>query len=231
VNDAEDFLTRWSRRKQAAAVGAREPSKPRTAAGGLSETLDASVPLGETPPPFDPASLPSIKSIGAASDVRAFLAAGVPADLTRAALRRAWSSDPAIRDFIGLSENSWDFNAAGAMPGFGPISQEEIRRLVTLIMGEPEAKAAVQHRPVRFSEPYQVMQHIGESMADGEMETVQKPVQVQGENISRRDCDIADTKSGNMQGGRIAATLQTQRIQPEPRLPLRRGRHGGALPE
>ena len=50
------------------------------------------------------------ESIVAESDVRAFLAPGVPPELTRAALRRTWSADPKIRDFIGLSENSWDFN-------------------------------------------------------------------------------------------------------------------------
>jgi hypothetical protein len=55
-------------------------------------------------------NLAPIESIDAGSDIRPFLAPGVPADLTRAALRRAWSADPAIRDFIGLSENSWAFN-------------------------------------------------------------------------------------------------------------------------
>ena len=57
---------------------------------------------------LDAANLPPIDSIGAGSDILPVLASGVPADLTRAALRRAWSTDPAIRDFVGLSENSWD---------------------------------------------------------------------------------------------------------------------------
>ena len=55
--------------------------------------------------PFDIASLPPIESIDADTDVTAFLRPGVPPDLTRAALRRAWSTDPAIRDFVGLVEN------------------------------------------------------------------------------------------------------------------------------
>jgi hypothetical protein len=29
--------------------------------------------------------------------------------MTVAALRRAWVSDPVIRDFIGIAENQWDF--------------------------------------------------------------------------------------------------------------------------
>ena len=78
-------------------------------------------------------------SLGAGSDVRAFLAPGVPADLARAALRRAWSVDPVIRDFIGLSENAWDFNAPGGVPGFGTVTAEEVRRLLAHAIGEPEA--------------------------------------------------------------------------------------------
>ena len=46
----------------------------------------------------------------------------MPAELTRAALRQAWASDPAIRDFIGIAENQWDFNDPEAMPGFGLLA-------------------------------------------------------------------------------------------------------------
>ena len=69
--------------------------------------------------PFDLASLPPIDSIGANTDIAAFLRPGVPMELTRAALRRAWTSDPAIRDFVGLVENGWDFNNPDAVSGFG----------------------------------------------------------------------------------------------------------------
>jgi hypothetical protein len=41
--------------------------------------------------------------------------------LARAALRRAWANDPAIRDFVGVAENQWDFNDPDAIPGFGPL--------------------------------------------------------------------------------------------------------------
>jgi hypothetical protein len=76
--------------------------------------------LAGTQSPFATASLPPIPSISSGSDIRPFLSAGVPADLTRAALRRAWSVDATIRDFIGLSENSWDFNAGGGASAFHP---------------------------------------------------------------------------------------------------------------
>jgi len=94
---------------------------------GLREARSAEIPAlerpGYLPPtqsPFDAASLPPIASIGAGSDIRPYLAPGVPQDLTRAALRRAWSTDPAIRDYIDPSENSWDFSAPDAVYGLGP---------------------------------------------------------------------------------------------------------------
>ena len=57
--------------------------------------------------------LPPIDSIGPDSDVRVFLAPNVPDDLARAALRRAWTADPAIRSFVGIAENQWNDNAPG----------------------------------------------------------------------------------------------------------------------
>ncbi len=74
----------------------------------------------------------------AKTDLRAFLGKGVPAELTVAALRRGWSADPAIRDFIGLSENSWDFNDPGGIPGFGTLEPEEIQRLLARLTGADE---------------------------------------------------------------------------------------------
>jgi hypothetical protein len=61
----------------------------------------------------------------------------VPLELTRAALRRAWTADPAIRDFIGLSENAWDFTASGGVPGFGSLDRQDIHQLVEEVLGEP----------------------------------------------------------------------------------------------
>jgi hypothetical protein len=137
MSDEEGFLARWSRRKRSAALKTRE----RGERDGAAPT---GTPAAATEPPFvDPAALPPIESIGAETDVRAFLAAGVPAELKRAALRKAWSADPAIRGFVGLSENSWDFNAPGGVPGFGSLSAEDVRRLARRLAGEDtDAEAA-----------------------------------------------------------------------------------------
>ena len=96
---------------------------PRDAAAAAgTETISTRGRDGETiDQPFDLASLPSIETITGDTDIRGFLQSRVPAELTRAALRQAWASDPAIRDFIGIAENQWDFNDPAAMPGFGPL--------------------------------------------------------------------------------------------------------------
>ena len=139
MSDDEGFVARWSRRKIDAAKTA--PDAPKPAAEPASE---ATLPV-DAAPPVDPATLPSIDLIGAGTDIKAFLARGVPQALTQAALRRAWATDPAIRDFVGLSENSWDFNAVGGVPGFGPIDAEEVQKILSQVLGaepgheDPEA--------------------------------------------------------------------------------------------
>src|SRR6185295_4674142 len=144
----DDFLKRWSRRKRAAASDAK---RAKEAADEPAREGAPAAPAPTEAEAFDPATLPPIDSINAITDVRDFLRAGVPAELTRAALRRAWSADPAIRDFIGLAENSWDFTAPDTIPGFGPLnaSPDEIRQLVDQIISRTSDLAeAEQPQPV-----------------------------------------------------------------------------------
>src|SRR6059058_144326 len=131
----EEFLARWSRRKREAkaAVDAPPPTEP-------AETPDAAPSATAEKPAnaeVDLANLPPFESITAATDITAFLRHGIPPELSRAALRRAWAADPAIRDFVGLAENAWDFNDPHAMPGFGPLdcSEEQLGALVDRIVG------------------------------------------------------------------------------------------------
>jgi hypothetical protein len=132
----EEFLARWSRRKREAQAGndAAVPARP-------TEPQSPAAPLRTAEDPasaeVDLSNLPPIESITAATDVTAFLRQGIPPQLSRAALRRAWASDPTIRDFVGLAENAWDFNDPHAMPGFGPLdySDEQLGALVDRIVG------------------------------------------------------------------------------------------------
>jgi Protein of unknown function (DUF3306) len=147
---SEDFLTRWSRRKRDAV----EPEQAKGAPGDRDVGPENPVPENETSfvegsegakssepkssePVFDLESLPPIESITAATDIRPFLASGVPVDIARAALRRAWSSDPRIRDFVGLADYDWDYHTPGSAAGFGPLEMtDELRRMVARIFGE-----------------------------------------------------------------------------------------------
>src|SRR6202795_4413435 len=112
------FIQRWARLKRAS------DSAGEKAASSSVETA-AAPPQAEGAPdrPFDPASLPSLEQIVADTDIGAFLRSGVPAELTVAALRRAWVSDPVIRDFIGIAENQWDFTNPTTIPGFGLLHE------------------------------------------------------------------------------------------------------------
>jgi len=132
----EEFLARWSRRKREARAGndapapalPTEPQSPAAPLPTAADSVRAEVDLSNLPP---------IESITAVTDVTAFLRQGIPPELSRAALRRAWASDPTIRDFVGLAENAWDFNDPHAMPGFGPLdfSEEQLGALVDRIVG------------------------------------------------------------------------------------------------
>jgi hypothetical protein len=132
MSGAENFLTRWSRRKRQAA---RQPAQ-LTQEPARENPPTAPSPATEAPAPES--RLPPIESINAATDLKPFLASGVPASLTRAALRRAWTADPAIRDFVGLAENAWDFNAPDGVPGFGSLTVDDVRRFIAELAREPD---------------------------------------------------------------------------------------------
>jgi len=154
MSEPENFIARWSRRKREAAEDAettKSSAAPDAAAESVHPIQDQreGAPRARSgarePPEFapDPTKLPPIETITAETDIRAFLAPGVPPELTRAALRRAWAADPKIRDFIGLSENSWDFNAPGAMTGFGPLEMtDELRQQIARMVGRSLANEA-----------------------------------------------------------------------------------------
>jgi hypothetical protein len=133
MSDPKDFLSRWSERKLTPVA---DKKSALVEEASLSNANKNAVAPSARVPEFDITALPSLESIGANSDIRAFLQRGVPASLTRAALRRAWSEDVAIRDFIGLSENAWDFNAPDSIPGFGSLNAEEVKRAAAQFFGQ-----------------------------------------------------------------------------------------------
>lgn len=167
MSEREKFIERWSRRKQEAENEAKQPDaiepKPDAANSSAGEPREENSALPaqakEDQPVFDPKSLPPLDSISATTDIRAFLAAGVPEELKQAALQRAWRADPAIRDFIGLSENSWDFNDPNGIHGFGPLEvTEQMRAAVEAMLDrkvspEPEVIETKQDEQLQPEQP------------------------------------------------------------------------------
>jgi hypothetical protein len=139
-DSARNFLQRWSLRKRAAENDT--PEDADLSPDDKAVDSNAAAQGDADPPAFDPATLPPIESITATSDIRAFLAPGVPEELTRAALRRAWVTDPTIRNFIGIAENQWDFTRPDGVPGFGSLElTPELQRMVASLIGDATGQA------------------------------------------------------------------------------------------
>lgn len=127
MSESEGFLSRWSRLKSETSRATGDPAIEPLADGPSPHSAADSATASPTPA-VDLASLPPVESIGPGTDIRAFLQAGVPAELVRAALRSAWSTDPQIREFIEIADNQWDFNAEDGIPGFGALGVADASR-------------------------------------------------------------------------------------------------------
>ncbi len=132
----EAFLARWSKRK--AQARARPDSGERP-----NETPQDSVglqPAGAQDNEADEIAfedLPPIDSIDASTDLTPWLRKKIPDAWKQAALSRVWATDPAISQFIGISENAWDWNVPDGVPGFGPLrATDDVVQLLAQAMGQ-----------------------------------------------------------------------------------------------
>lgn len=156
--DREDgFLGRWSRRKREAQ--SRDlPSPP--CGGELERGMPPSTDVapgtegaaGAIPPPNPPPQgegsrapvepeiePPSLDLIDKDFDLAHWLKQNVPESWKLAALRRAWESDPAIRDFENPARDyALDWNTPGGAPGYGPLSESDnVEEMLANIFGKP----------------------------------------------------------------------------------------------
>ena len=225
MSEPEGFLTRWSRRKREAeeaapadqAIASEERTPPAPVdQDDVVESRDAAPQDTQAKPPeVDLSALPSLESITATTDIRPFLLPGVPAELTRAALRRVWAADPAIRDFVGLAENAWDFTAPETIPGFAPsVPPDVARRLLAGVMGNDDSAAAAE--PASRAEPKT------------------KPNVSATEDTNREasatvEHAVSDPARGDDHSGSADVAMHKEEAAPE--APPKPGRgHGGALP-
>lgn len=231
----EGFLARWSRRKQDAADGAVKPSpvhddvaQPNQSAADDPATSAAQpAPAVVADAPFDPATLPPIDSIEAGSDIRAFLQRGVPTDLSRAALRRAWSADPAIRDFVGLSENAWNFNEPASIPGFAPrLAAEDVRRLLGQVVPDDQGRDAEAPAQLPGAQAQPVDEPEDSTLVTDQAEAADKPVP--GASLTEPEVPGAGEAIVPNREKNPASRETTD--GDDVRSPLVRRAHGGALP-
>ncbi|HEX9591680.1 MAG TPA: DUF3306 domain-containing protein [Bradyrhizobium sp.] len=217
----EDFLARWSRRKRETAASANGPKQSDCKARAQSgdAPISRKTTADPTGPAFDLAKLPSIESITAETDIRNFLAPFVPPELTRAALRRVWTTDLKIRDFVGLADYDWDFNAPGSMAGFGSLEPTDaLRRQAADLIGRGAAEGNPRVSKITEAKP----------ISSGSVPDRPDPRKPINDSLTSPQ-NNADSRGATQLRGATNATID-QREKPE--LPLiGRRRHGQALPK
>jgi hypothetical protein len=110
VSDEPNRLSRWSQRKLAARRAETIPDEvPPVAEDAPSDRAVAA--RTETAADEAAPELPPIDELTAESDYKVFLQKGVPAALTRAALRKLWTSDPVLANLDGLNDYDEVYNA------------------------------------------------------------------------------------------------------------------------
>ena len=254
----EPFLARWSRRKlerdrdaaeetppQPAATPAHDPEAeadsapsidPQAADRSASDANAVEQPQVEQPE-VDLSHLPSLESIDAATDIRGFLARGVPAALSRAALRRAWAADPAIRDFIGLSENAWDFTVPDGVPGFGPLAPGTLPLSLADLSGKPAiadlpstggSDVSDSHAPGALTEPDGPTQEAVRTSSDHANVNPEEQAAPPPPERAKVDADHIADKSFEDVAMREPSIVHDADNDPDNITPRRR--HGGALP-
>ena len=228
MNDPDNFFNRWSRRKQEAGertekkeAAGNPPAEPvaKSEPGGV-----ASAPETAPLPKLDVESLPPIESISAETDITAFMRTGVPEALKRAALRRAWSSDPAIRDFVGLNENYWDAAGPDGIPGFGDLDPNlDVKRMVSELFGEvPRENTS------------------SESDADHVVDSSTTPTPNEADTVNPPQLDAASNEELLQRNENAASQTElaeqaetTEQADPTKPVPEKKfaRRHGGAMPQ
>jgi len=253
MSDPENFLTRWSRRKRGAADESAPPAgdeREQGRAGALPEERAADAVPPPRPvqaadaetaePAFDLTKLPPIDSITAETDISAFLAPGVPAEVRLAALRRAWVADPKVRDFVGLNDYDFDFHTPGAIPGFGPLQMtDELRQEVVRIVSgwQPEPKVTEAQPPAAPDSAAKTGEPPAQpSEADTEINVAADPTQPADAHDAGLDhpAPVQDELIGDeatTQRSKESIAMQQKHSPPEDLQTLARRGHGRALPK
>ena len=204
----DNFLSRWAKRKREALT---QPAAEAEAPGG-EEGQQTQADEGEEQP-FDLSLLPDLETLTGESDIQSFLHKAVPDALRNAALRRVWALDPAVRNYVGEAlDYAYDWNTPGGVPGFGEIlSDEQSLEFVRNLLAGPETNEKVindddarqDHAPSAHTQ--QVIAEQDKEASDKEIQSAEKVDFIEADDM------IAGQSEANSQ-------------------PLRKLKHGGALP-
>lgn len=239
--DKDSRLARWSRRKLAARHGRAEEADYGSDEEIVDVPTDDALPAcafpeesaSESSGPAEP--LPRIEDLTAESDLTAFLKKGVPTALKSAALRKMWSIDPRIRDYVGPAEYAWDFNQPGSMAGFGPLDAKETvvgflsrttESVAQMVEKVAEPRAAESSAEATIERPADTPQSAGVSRAAPPV--AQRPEPVAAQPFAHTIATARPFHSP-LHAVETPGSLSDDRSDPEAELPAR-PRHGGALP-
>lgn len=237
----DNILARWSRRKLAkrldeAPAPHEAEHEPDELAAGDGAPVPGPNPSETEVEEFDAdvvGALPRVEDLTGESDITAFLKKGVPMALKSAALRRVWSLDPAIRDYIGPSEYAWDFNQPGSMAGFGPLDVKEtvvgfLSKAVRAVDTAAEPAEAVQPAEPPPEQSADAPPDTVPAAGESEASPAQRPP-ANEPPVAEPPILAAETKTSPPVEGEARAPLPDgSKFQPAE--PVARPRHGGAMP-
>lgn len=223
----DNILARWSRRKLATRLDDASGA-PETEHLPSQVAKDDAALFTEPGPPETEAeeldaqaveALPRIEDLTAESDVTAFLKKGVPMALKRAALRKIWSLDPGIRDYVGPSEYAWDFNQPGSMAGFGALDANK-----ETVVGFLSKAARAIDRVAEPAEATQTADPVHEQTADDPPRAAPAIEQPEAAPAKSAPTDSPPETGPPTLVTRTDASLRVEAdLRPQPR-------HGGAMP-
>ncbi len=218
MSGGDGFLTRWSRRKLEADLDQPPPVAPAEIPAPEPESTAESLSAEEL------ASLPRIEDLTPESDISGFLRKGVPDLLKKAALRRMWALDPAIRDYVGDARDyAWDWNIPGGVPCSGPLlpSDEMTARIQRMFSRGPGQDG--EDEP-----PEQAAIEAGDATPSGALADSPQPAvadEEQPEPATARTAELASVRSPEAEFDPDPLELPRRRED----APLRR--HGAAIPK
>jgi hypothetical protein len=238
MTEDEPFLSRWSRLKRRPDEKCRaeretpsaKPGDGRAAAPDKGKAATVAKP---DEPVLDLSKLPKIEDLTADSDFTAFMDARVPSGLRQAALRRAWTLDPRIRDFIEVAEFQYNWNVPGGAPGYGPLPEGvNVATLLAQVMAAVPAIPPVEDadRPAlgdKLSHPAEEPA----SASGGEATSLSRAgparAEVEADQKSARAGSAVDPR---VERKSVGDADQDRSTAPGEALATIRRRHGGALP-